>query len=103
MKKPAAKKAKAKKAKVKKAKVKKAAVKKAAVKKTKAKKAKAKKKTTMPAGMAAAADGPTGCCTLTGSGPDIQREGLTREQCRILANSLDKNFQWVAGLCAEPD
>ena len=49
------------------------------------------------------AGGGKGCCTLRGSGPDEQHEGLTREQCRILANSKGKNFSWVAGLCAEPD
>jgi hypothetical protein len=44
-----------------------------------------------------------GCCTLTGSGPDQQHEGLTREQCRLLAISRGKNPHWVAGKCAEPD
>ena len=44
-----------------------------------------------------------GCCTLTGSGPDEQHEGLTREACRLLAIKKNKNFQWIAGLCAEPD
>jgi hypothetical protein len=60
---------------------------------TKAKKAASKK-------VAAA---PGGCCTLRGSGPDEQHEGLTREQCRLLAISKNKNFSWVAGKCAEPD
>jgi hypothetical protein len=44
-----------------------------------------------------------GCCTLTGSGPDEQYEGLTREQCRRLAISKGKNDRWVPGKCAEPD
>jgi hypothetical protein len=44
-----------------------------------------------------------GCCTLMGSGPDEQHEGLTREECRLLSIRKGKNFSWVAGLCAEPD
>jgi hypothetical protein len=50
-----------------------------------------------------AAAAPKGCCTLTGSGPDEQREGLTREECRLLAISKGKNPHWVEGKCAEPD
>jgi hypothetical protein len=65
-------------------------------KKAKAKKAKAKKAKKV-------AGAPTGCCTLRGNGPNLQREGITREQCRILANSLDKEFSWTPGLCAEAD
>lgn len=49
------------------------------------------------------AAGAQGCCTLIGSGPDEQHEGLTREACRLLSIKKGKNFQWVAGLCAEPD
>lgn len=43
-----------------------------------------------------------GCCTLIGEGPDEQHEGLTREECRLLAIKEDRNFQWVAGQCAQP-
>lgn len=56
----------------------------------KAKKSKAKK-----------AKAPTGCCTLTGSGPAEQYEGLTEEQCRLLAIQKDKNDHWWAGKCAK--
>ena len=44
-----------------------------------------------------------GCCTLIGEGPDEQHEGLTREECRLLAIREGRNFQWVPGRCAEPD
>jgi hypothetical protein len=64
---------------------------------TTAKKTATKKKSKM------AVAAPLGCCTLTGSGPDEQHEGLTREECRLLAISKGKNPSWVAGKCAEPD
>jgi hypothetical protein len=44
-----------------------------------------------------------GCCTLTGSGPDIQYEGITQEECRRRAIALGKNDHWVAGKCAQPN
>jgi len=71
------------------------------VNKKKATKKTAPKKGARMASMAAMA--PTGCCTLRGSGPDEQHEGLTRDACRTLAISKGKNFSWVPGLCAEPD
>jgi hypothetical protein len=43
-----------------------------------------------------------GCCTLRGSGPDEQCEGLTREECRRLGIERGKNDSWVPGRCAEP-
>jgi hypothetical protein len=46
---------------------------------------------------------PRGCCTLIGSGPDEQHEGLTREECRLLAIRKGKNPSWGPGKCAEPD
>lgn len=57
--------------------------------------AKKKKMTTL-------AGGPLGCCTLTGSGPDRQIEGITKEQCRRLAIESGKNDHWVPGQCAQP-
>jgi hypothetical protein len=45
---------------------------------------------------------PVGCCTLTGSGPDEQHEGLTQKQCRLLAIRKGKNDHWVRGKCAQP-
>ncbi|MBR1123749.1 hypothetical protein JQ628_19640 [Bradyrhizobium lablabi] len=77
-------------------KVTKAAGKKAAGRKAakKASKKAAKKKTAKKAVL--------GCCTLTGSGPDQQIEGVTRERCRLLAIAAGKNDHWVAGKCAEP-
>jgi hypothetical protein len=45
---------------------------------------------------------PVGCCTLTGSGPDEQHEGLTQEECRLLAIRKKKNDHWVPGKCAQP-
>ena len=75
---------------------KKAASKKAASKKVAAKKA-SKKKAAKKAKAAV-----LGCCTLRGSGPDGQIEGITREECRRRAIELNKNFSWVAGKCAEP-
>lgn len=81
---------------------KKAAAKKSPVKKTTRKKTAATKTASRKAkaiGKRVAAA--TGCCTLTGSGPDEQREGLTKEQCRRLAMRKGKNYQWIAGLCAE--
>lgn len=86
---------------------KKAAAKKTAAKKSPVKKTTRKKKAaTKTASRKAKAIGKrvaaaTGCCTLTGSGPDEQREGLTKEQCRRLAMRKGKNYQWIAGLCAE--
>jgi hypothetical protein len=43
-----------------------------------------------------------GCCTLTGSGPDEQYEGITKTECRRRAIAAGKNDHWVAGKCAEP-
>jgi hypothetical protein len=74
----------------------KAVGKKAASKKVGAKKA-SKKKAAKKAKAAV-----LGCCTLTGSGPDQQIEGVTREKCRLLAIQAGKNDHWVAGECAEP-
>ncbi len=51
---------------------------------------------------AMAAAGQRGCCTLRGSGPDEQHEGLTAEECRRLAIEKGKNDSWVPGRCAEP-
>ena len=62
-----------------------------AKKKAKKKKAAAKKRTAV-----------LGCCTLTGSGPDVQIEDITREECRRRAIALGKNNHWVLGKCAEP-
>jgi hypothetical protein len=58
-----------------------------------------------PASAAAGKRAPVagGCCTLIGEGPDEQHEGLTREECRLLAAERNRNFQWVPGRCAEPD
>jgi hypothetical protein len=70
---------------------KKAARKKTATKKATKKKAAKKAKTPV-----------LGCCTLTGSGPDQQIKGVTRERCRLLAIQAGKNDHWVAGECAEP-
>ena len=71
---------------------KKAAPKKAA---SKAKKKAAPKK-------AAAAKAALGCCTLIGSGPDQQFERITRDACKRKAIAASKNYQWVAGVCAQP-
>lgn len=79
----------------------KAAGKKAASKKAASKKVAAKKATKKKAAKKAKA-AVLGCCTLTGSGPDQQIEGITREKCRLLANQAGKNDHWVAGKCAEP-
>jgi hypothetical protein len=70
------------------------AVKKAAVKKTKAKK-KTKKK--VKSTRATAAE--RGCCILRGNGPNEQFDGLTREQCRRLANEKGREFSWWPGVC----
>ena len=51
----------------------------------------------------AAAAPQRGCCTLSGSGPDEQHEGLTKEECRLLGIEKGKNDHWVPGLCAQPD
>ena len=63
-----------------------------------------KKKTakTPKAASPSLATGALGCCTLTGSGPDKQIEGIGRAACIQKANELGKNFHWVAGKCAEP-
>lgn len=88
----------------KKSKAAKAAGKKATRKKTAAKTATKKKakKATKKKAKKAAKKGVLGCCTLRGSGPDSQIEGITREECRRRAIKLNKNFSWVAGKCAEP-
>jgi len=44
-----------------------------------------------------------GCCTLTGSGPDLQFEGITKAECRRRAIAMGKNDHWVRGKCAQPD
>jgi hypothetical protein len=44
-----------------------------------------------------------GCCTLTGSGPAEQYEGITKEECRQLAIQRGKNHHWWAGKCAAPN
>ena len=75
------------------------AAKRAVVKKTKTKKTKKAKK---KAKLTRAAAAQRGCCTLTGSGPDEQIEGLTREECRRLAIQRGKNSHWYPGQCAEP-
>jgi 4-diphosphocytidyl-2C-methyl-D-erythritol kinase len=49
----------------------------------------------------AARRGALGCCTLTGSGPAIQIEHITKEDCRQRAIELGKNDFWVKGECAE--
>jgi hypothetical protein len=82
-------------------KVRKAATKKATRKKVSKKKA-AKKQARRGAAFALDTDGPLGCCTLRGSGPDSQIEDITREECRRRAIKLGKNFSWVPGKCAEP-
>lgn len=64
--------------------------KRAAVKKKKAARKKAARKVAL-----------VGCCTLTGSGPDEQHEGLTQKQCRLLGITEGKNAHWVAGKCAQ--
>jgi hypothetical protein len=48
-----------------------------------------------------AAAAPKGCCTLSGSGPDEQIEGITQEACRRLGIQKGKNDHWVKGLCAQ--
>jgi hypothetical protein len=63
-------------------------------KKAVTKKAATKKKST---------SGVLGCCTLVGSGPDIQREGVTKSYCEKLAAELGKNPIWTPGKCAQPD
>ena len=63
-------------------------------KKAVTKKAATKKKST---------SGVLGCCTLVGSGPDIQREGVTKSYCEQLAAELGKNPIWTPGKCAQPD
>lgn len=82
----------------KKAAKKKAVTKKATKKKAVKKKAKAKKAKPTVMGIA-----PLGCCTLTGSGPDDQFEGVTQARCRELAIAAGKNDHWVLGQCAEPN
>jgi len=44
-----------------------------------------------------------GCCTLTGSGPDVQYEGITQQECNRRAIAAGKNPHWVKGKCAQPD
>jgi hypothetical protein len=39
---------------------------------------------------------------LTGSGPAEVYEGLTKEECRLLAIKKGKNDHWWAGKCAKP-
>jgi hypothetical protein len=46
---------------------------------------------------------PRGCCTLTGSGPAEQYEGVTKEECRLLAIQKGKNDHWWPGKCAKPN
>jgi hypothetical protein len=46
--------------------------------------------------------GKLGCCTLYGSGPDKQIERITEDDCRRRAIAAGKNYQWVAGDCAQP-
>ncbi|MEA2895088.1 MAG: hypothetical protein QOJ84_703 [Bradyrhizobium sp.] len=73
--------------------------------KAKAKKA-AKKKTVKKTAKKAAKKAKkaaVGCCTLTGSGPDQQFEGITRAECRKRGIAAGKNDHWVAGFCAEPN
>jgi hypothetical protein len=43
-----------------------------------------------------------GCCTLIGSGPDQQIERITEDDCKRRAIAASKNYQWVAGDCAQP-
>lgn len=62
----------------------------------------AKKKSVSKKKMRTLAGGPLGCCTLVGSGPDTQIEGITKEQCRRLAIESGKNDRWVPGKCAQP-
>jgi hypothetical protein len=44
-----------------------------------------------------------GCCTLVGSGPDQQIEGITKAECRQRAIAAGKNDHWVKGKCAQPN
>jgi len=68
----------------------------------KAKKSKKKKKKA-----AGAKVGPSarvlGCCTLVGSGPDVQIEGITESDCDKRAAALGKNPIWTPGKCAQPN
>jgi hypothetical protein len=86
-------------------KAKKASAKKASAKKVSKKKSKvtAKAKAKKTPKKKAAKKVAVGCCTLTGSGPDQQFEGITKAECRQRAIAAGKNDHWVAGLCAQPD
>ena len=66
---------------------------------------KAKKKTApKTAAMKTAVTAKTtlGCCTLIGSGPDQQIERISQAECKRRATAAGKNYQWVAGDCAQP-
>jgi hypothetical protein len=81
--------------------------KKAPLKKVSSKKASSKKAPPMKASLegapkAAKRKAALGCCTLTGSGPDVQFEGITKADCRQRAIAAGKNDHWVPGQCAEP-
>ncbi len=63
----------------------------------------AQKKTSTRKSKKSAGPNTLGCCTLTGSGPDDQFEGITRAECRRRAIAAGKNDHWVPGKCAEPN
>lgn len=71
-------------------------------KKTTKKKA-TKKKSGAKSARAGLARAALGCCTLVGSGPDVQFEGMTSAECAKRAAALGKNPIWSPGKCAEPD
>jgi hypothetical protein len=68
---------------------------------SKAKKA-AKKPRAVRATSKGAALGVLGCCTLVGSGPDTQYEGITKQECERRAAAQGKNPIWSPGKCAQP-
>jgi hypothetical protein len=43
-----------------------------------------------------------GCCTLMGNGPNQQIERITQADCKQRAIAAGRNYQWVAGDCAQP-